>query len=91
MSGLAWSALVRPAKALSAFHSVETRATTSTMSVFLSTTSKKPSRRWMAFTSPRSPIMITAWRLVPLFLASSTRNCTVSAAILRLSAWIATE
>ena len=29
MSGLAWMALVRPAKALSAFHSVETRATTS--------------------------------------------------------------
>ena len=68
MSGLAWMALVRPANALSAFHSVETRATTSIMSLFLSTMSKKPSRRWMAFTSPRSPIRMQALYLPPLLL-----------------------
>ena len=91
MSGLACSALVRSAKALSGFHSVEMRATTSMMSLFWSTTSKKPSRRWIAFWSPRSPIRIAALYLPPALRALSTSACTVDFMMARLSACTAED
>ena len=66
MSGFACSALVTPARAFSWFHSVGMRATTSIASAHaVRGPASKPSRRPIALMSPRSPIRMAAFVLLP--------------------------